>query len=104
MLVSRAQWRLSGHWILTLTAGTSPINTGTGDEDVVYDGEYTFAADPSAISIFDLAIVEHRRLVELNGSTVDGLRKPFHKHQYSTVTTPGRWRSRYFIRVEVFPA
>ena len=54
----------------TLTAGTSPVDTGTCDEHIMYNGENTFTAHPATISVFNLAVVEHSRLVELDGSAV----------------------------------
>lgn len=69
----------------TSTASPSLIYTGACDKNIVYDREDTLASHPSAISIFDLAIIQNSSLVQLDSSAVNGTSK------------------RDFIRVEILP-
>ena len=86
----------------TLTVGTSAIDTGTGNKHVVYDGENAFTTHPASITIFDLAVVEYSGFVELDGSTMYGLREAL--RDVSRAFATRSWHSRYLVRVEIFPA
>ena len=62
---------LYGAWIRpTLTTRPSSINTGTRDKHVIHDGKHTLAPYPSPIPVLDLAIIQNRRFVELDSSTM----------------------------------
>ena len=61
----------------TLTARTSPIDTGTCNEHIVDNRENAFAAHPASISILNLTVIEHSRLVQLDRSAVYGLCESF---------------------------
>ena len=59
----------------TLTFHASSIDTSSCDEYIMYYGENAFTAYPAPISVLDLAIVEHRSLIQLNASAMYGSRK-----------------------------
>lgn len=69
-----------------MTAFAGLIDAGTRHQTIVDNGEDALAANPVALFVLDLAIIEHGSLVEPDAAAVDGLGKGD------------------FIRVEVFPA
>ena len=60
---------------LTLTFGATLVDAGAANEAVIHDCEDTLAANPHAMSVLDLAVVEHRSPVELDAPPVNGPRK-----------------------------
>lgn len=57
----------------TVALFASAIDTGTGDENIMDNGEAAFAAHPLAIAGTDTSIVEDGGFVEKHSTTVDGL-------------------------------
>ncbi len=52
-----------GKGLHTLALHSTPVDARTCNENIMYDGEYTFAAHPPAIPVLDLTIIEHSSLV-----------------------------------------
>ena len=72
--------------LLTLTSCTLRVYAGTSHQNVMNDGENTFAAYPEIPLALYPTVVQDCGFVQLNTPPVDGLSK------------------RYFLRMEIFPA
>lgn len=64
-------WRGQQNESLTFCFGPLTVDTGTGDQDIVDNGEDTLATDPRAILVLNTTVAEDRRLVEADTSAVD---------------------------------
>jgi hypothetical protein len=51
------------------------IYTGTGDKNIVNNGENAFTTNPRPILVFDLTVIERSGLVQINTTAVDRSRK-----------------------------
>lgn len=63
--------------LLTLTPQSSSIYAGTGNQDVIDNGENTLASDPLPIFTPDSAIRQHSGLVELDAFAMDTTSKRY---------------------------
>ena len=71
---------------LTLTFNPTSVDARASHQNIVDNGEDTFASYPLSCFILDLTVAENGGFVQLDSPPVNGL---------------GKW---YLVRVEVFPA